>query len=179
MNIFLIGPMGAGKTTVGRQLARRLNFDFYDSDREIEKQSGVDIATIFEFEGESGFRDREVAKIDELTQLNNIVMATGGGAILREENRNYLRARGQVVFLDINLKEQLRRTRNDKKRPLLQTENPQEILRKMRETRYPIYHSLADFEIKSNQKSMRFILQKVLAFCQNQQPPQEISKAND
>ena len=170
MNIFLIGPMGAGKTTIGRQLARRLNFDFYDSDREIEKQSGVDIATIFEFEGERGFRNREVAKIDELTKLSNIVLATGGGAILREENRDHLRARGQVIFLDINLKEQLRRTRNDKKRPLLQTENVSETLQKLRQERFPIYHSLADFEVKSSHKSMRFILQKVLSFCQAQQP---------
>lgn len=166
MNIFLVGPMGAGKTTVGRELARRLKRNFYDSDREIETQSGVDIATIFEFEGEQGFRDREAAMIDKLTQLDDIILATGGGAVLREENRVNLCGRGHVIFLDISLKEQIRRTNKDKKRPLLQTEDRYKTLQKLRQERLPIYQQMADFQVQSGQGNMRHVLQKVLSHCE-------------
>ena len=158
--------MGAGKTTVGRELARRLKRNFYDSDREIETQSGVDIATIFEFEGEQGFRDREAAMIDKLTQLNDIILATGGGAVLRAENRVHLCGRGHVIFLDISLKEQMRRTNKDKKRPLLQTEDRYKTLQKLRQERLPIYQKMADFQVQTGQGNMRHVLQKVLHHCE-------------
>jgi len=127
--IFLIGPMGAGKSSVGRSLASKLGYQFYDSDREIEARCGVDIPTIFDYEGEVGFRDREAAMIDELTALPDIVLATGGGAILREKNRQCLRDRGHVVLLSVELKEQFRRIGLDTKRPLLNTEDPKARLR--------------------------------------------------
>ena len=127
-SIILIGPMGAGKTTVGKQLARRLCRPFFDSDREIEAACGVDIPTIFDFEGEAGFRHREERMIDLLTRKTDIVLATGGGAVLREENRQYLKTRGTVVFLDVNIDVQVERTSRNDSRPLLrqggQTRNP-------------------------------------------------------
>jgi len=128
-SIFLIGPMGAGKSSVGRSLANKLGYDFYDSDREIEARCGVDIPTIFDYEGEIGFRDREAAIIDELTALPDIVLATGGGAILRDANKLCLRDRGHVVLLSVELKEQFRRIGLDTKRPLLHTEDPKARLR--------------------------------------------------
>ena len=127
-NIFLIGPMGAGKTTVGRQLARRLDREFYDSDREIEAACGVDIPTIFDFEGEAGFRCREERMIDLLTAKQDIVLATGGGAVLREENRRVLKSRGVVVFLDVDIDVQVERTSRNNSRPLLQQGDPKACL---------------------------------------------------
>ena len=126
--IFLIGPMGAGKTTIGKQLAQSLGMTFGDSDQEIQRRTGVDIPTIFEYEGEEGFRQREQQAIDDLTQVDNQVLATGGGAILRAENRQHLSARGIVVFLACSPEQQFERTYRDRNRPLLQTEDPLERL---------------------------------------------------
>ncbi|CAG0878785.1 unnamed protein product [Cyprideis torosa] len=161
-NIFLIGPMGAGKTTVGRNIARRLKMDFFDSDKEIERLCGVSIPTIFEYEGEQGFRDRETKIIDELTQRSPILLATGGGSVLREENRRMLRQRGTVFYLRVNLKEQFSRISNDKNRPLLQTENPRETLRQMMLERSPIYESVADYRVNSNGRNMRHVIDQIL-----------------
>jgi len=122
--IFLIGPMGSGKTSVGRALARKIGHRFLDSDREIEARCGVDIPTIFDYEGEAGFRDREARMIDELTRLDDIVLATGGGSVLRQTNRDCLQQRGHVILLSVDLNEQLKRVEHDSSRPLLHTEDP-------------------------------------------------------
>ena len=125
-NIYLVGLMGAGKTTIGRLLAKHLHKTFYDTDHEIERRTGVNIPLIFEVEGETGFRKREISIIEELSHKSNIVMATGGGAILSEENRNNLKQHGTVIYLKANVHELWQRTRNDKNRPLLQTVDPHE-----------------------------------------------------
>jgi shikimate kinase len=119
-SLFLTGPMGAGKSTIGRQLSKRLNKEFHDSDHEIEARTGVDIPLIFELEGEAGFRKREQAIIEELTRIPDIILATGGGAILDPENRRHLSARGRVIYLHATVNQQLKRTRRDRNRPLLQ-----------------------------------------------------------
>ncbi len=161
-SIFLIGPMGAGKSSVGRALATKLDYDFYDSDREIEERCGVDIPTIFDYEGEVGFRDREAAMIDELTALPNIVLATGGGAILRDANRECLRERGHVVLLSVELKEQFRRIGFDTKRPLLHTEDPQGRLAALMEERAPIYAALAHVDIATDSRRMHHVVSRIL-----------------
>jgi shikimate kinase len=143
-NIYLVGLMGAGKTTVGRQLARLLQLPFYDSDKAIEERTGVDIPTIFEFEGEEGFRNREQKMIAQLTELKGIVMATGGGAVLREENRELLMKKGFVVYLHCDVQKLLERTRKDSNRPLLDTEDPKARLETLFEVRQPIYSACAD-----------------------------------
>lgn len=135
--------MGAGKTTIGRTVARLLGRPFFDTDHEIESRCGVRIATIFELEGEAGFRQRETRMIDELSQHSGIVLATGGGAVLRPENRDMLRARGQVVYLDATLPELWRRTRRNRNRPLLQTENPRARLEALFRERDPLYREIA------------------------------------
>ncbi len=157
-SIFLIGPMGAGKTTVGRQLARRLDRAFYDSDREIETACGVDIPTIFDFEGEAGFRCREERMIDLLSSKPEIVLATGGGAVLRESNRQMLRDRGVVVFLDVDIDVQVERTSRNNSRPLLQHGDPRATLMEISEQRGPIYRELAHVHIStSNQRHQRVV----------------------
>src|SRR6266704_695645 len=127
-NIFLIGPMGSGKTAVGRHLARLFRFTFYDSDADIEAKTGVDIAFIFEKEGEAGFRVREKESIDRLTQLPSIVLATGGGAVIDADNRRYLADRGVVVYLETSIDQQLERTRHGRHRPLLNDIDPEQKL---------------------------------------------------
>ncbi|MCB1755656.1 MAG: shikimate kinase AroK [Gammaproteobacteria bacterium] len=165
-NIFLIGPMGAGKSTVGRALARKLKMDFYDSDKEIETLCGVNIPTIFEYEGEAGFRKRETKILQQLTALSPIVLATGGGSVLRPENRKLLAGRGVVIYLHVNLKEQFLRISNDKNRPLLQTDDPRATLRKLMTERAPIYESLADFRVNSNGRNMRYVVERIIKFLQ-------------
>ncbi len=154
--------MGAGKTSVGRALANKLNYTFYDSDREIEARCGVDIPTIFDYEGEPGFRDRESAMIDELTALPNIVLATGGGAVLRDANRHCLRERGYVVLLSVELKEQFRRIGCDTRRPLLHTEDPQAKLKALMEERAPIYKALAHAEIATDSRRMHHVVTRII-----------------
>ncbi len=161
-NIFLIGPMGAGKTTMGRQIARRLNMDFEDSDHAIESHTGVDIALIFEKEGEAGFRKRESAMIDELTQQSHLVLATGGGAVLAEENRRHLQNRGLVIYLHSDIKHLLERVGHDKKRPLLQTANPAATLAEIMKIREPLYRETADIIINTGQQSIRAVINVML-----------------
>src|SRR5262245_30695155 len=142
-NVFLIGPMGSGKTAVGKHLARLLSLDFYDSDVEIEQRTGVDIPYIFEKEGEAGFREREREVIDALTSLDNVVVATGGGAVLMPENRERLASRGCVVYLKTGIQQQLERTRHGRQRPLLYTEDPEARLKELMTHRAPLYESIA------------------------------------
>ena len=151
--------MGAGKTTIGRQLARRMGMDFFDSDREIERVAGVDVAMIFEFEGEAGFRKRERRAIKELARKHGIVAATGGGAVLAEENRLCLTRSGTVIYLDTGVEEQLRRTRHDKKRPLLDTPDPRQALLDLAELRNPLYQSIADIRISTEGRNARSVIQ--------------------
>lgn len=160
-SIFLIGPMGAGKTTVGRQLARRLNQPFFDSDREIESSCGVDIPTIFDFEGESGFRCREERMIDFLTSKENIVLGTGGGAVLREANRDRLKKRGVVVFLDVDIDVQVERTSRNNSRPLLQQGDPRATLLEISRKRGPIYRELAHVHISTSNQRHQKVVDKI------------------
>ena len=137
-NIFLVGPMGAGKSTIGRHLAQQLHMEFVDSDTVIEERTGADIAWVFDVEGEDGFRVREETVINDLTEEQGIVLATGGGSINSKENRNRLSARGVVVYLETTIKSNLR-TNRDKKRPLLQTDNPRDVLESLAGERNPLY----------------------------------------
>jgi shikimate kinase len=141
---YLIGPMGSGKTAVGRQLARDLKLRFKDSDTEIERRTGVDIAYIFEKEGESGFRAREKEVIVSLTALDNVVVATGGGAILDPANRACLKANGTVIYLHTSVEEQLKRTARGVTRPLLMHEDPRAVLERLMTIRSPLYEEIAD-----------------------------------
>jgi shikimate kinase len=161
-NIFLIGPMGAGKTTMGRQIAKRLHMDFEDSDHAIEEHTGADIPLIFEKEGEDGFRKREILIIDELSQRPNLVLATGGGAILAAENREHLKNRGIVIYLHSDIKYLIERTRHDKNRPLLQTPDPAAKLRELMTIREPLYRETADIIINTGQQSIKAVINTLL-----------------
>lgn len=160
-NIFLVGMMGAGKTSVGRVLAKRLNKVFYDSDHVIEERTGVKIPVIFEIEGESGFRHRESAVLDELTALDDVVLATGGGAVLAQENRDRLRTRGTVVYLRASVKDLLNRTRHDKNRPLLQTADPRARLNELYEMRDPLYREVAHVTIDTGSQSLTTLVNRL------------------
>jgi len=161
--IFLVGPMGAGKSTIGRLIARALKLEFLDADTEIEQRTGADIPWIFDVEGEAGFRDREQQVIAELTQRNRIVLATGGGVVLRAENRRALSSRGFVIYLKTTLEEQLRRTGGDRKRPLLNVDDPERVLRELTEQRHPLYAEIADLSVESDSSSPKVVAQRVLA----------------
>ncbi|GIC76192.1 MAG: shikimate kinase [Moritella dasanensis] len=161
-NIFLIGPMGAGKSTIGRQLASQLHLDFIDSDHEIERRTGADISWVFDVEGEAGFRVREAEVIDDLTQEQGIVLATGGGSILSKESRNYLSARGVVVYLETTIDKQLVRTSRDKRRPLLQTEEPRDVLETLADDRNPLYEEIADFTVKTDEQSAKIVANQII-----------------
>ena len=160
-NVFLIGPMGAGKSTVGKILADELGLEFLDTDREIEERTGADIAWIFDVEGEEGFRKREAAMLDELTARTGVLVATGGGAILREENRKRLVSRGTVVYLDAPLEQQVERTGHDRNRPLLQDGNPREILEGMHAERDPLYREVADHVFRADKRSARMLASEI------------------
>ena len=161
-NIFLIGPMGAGKTTIGRQLANRLKLPFIDSDHEIVERAGADIPWIFDVEGEAGFRDRESRIIDELTQKEGVVLATGGGAVLREQNRNCLKKRGLVVYLQTSIDMQMERTEKDKNRPLLQSANPRDVLQKLAQQRNTIYEQAAHVTVNTNCNQVKIVVNKIV-----------------
>ncbi len=160
-NIILVGLMGAGKSTIGRNIAKRLNKDFYDSDRVIEERTGVDISTIFEIEGEQGFRDREEQVIEELCQMNNVVIATGGGSILRERSRKNMRKHGHVVYLRTSAELLYSRIRYDKSRPLMQTSSPLDTLKKLLSDREPYYLELADTIIKTGKQKAGVIIRRL------------------
>ncbi len=160
-NIFLVGLMGAGKTTMGRLLARHRNMEFLDSDHEIELRCGVSISTIFEIEGEAGFRKREAVVIDELTQRHGIVLATGGGAVLNEDNRRHLKERGTVVYLRGHPHELYLRTRHDKNRPLLQTEDPLTRLQSLYDQRHPLYMETADIVLDTGRQNVHCLVRKL------------------
>ena len=169
-NVFLVGPMGAGKTTIGRQLARLLKRDFLDSDREIEQRTGVNIPLIFELEGEAGFRARERGVIDDLTQLPEIVLATGGGAILDPENRKHLSERGTVVYLETSVEQQLARTGRDRNRPLLHTEDPKRRLEALIAVRDPLYREIADLTLLTDGRTARDVVNQILRVIKPSRP---------
>ncbi|GMR19495.1 MAG: shikimate kinase AroK [Gammaproteobacteria bacterium] len=160
-NIFLIGPMGAGKSTIGRHLATLFKKDFVDVDQELVKRTGADISLIFDVEGESGFRKRESAMIKELTGRDNIVLATGGGAILAEENRKLLRSRGYVVYLQADIDTLLERTQKDKSRPLLQNVDRRKTFEEMMAFREPLYIQESDIIIRTDQRPPATVAKEV------------------
>lgn len=157
-NIFLIGPMGAGKSTIGKLLAQQLNWRFIDSDKEIETRTGASIPLIFEIEGEQGFRDREANIIDELTTGANLVLATGGGAILRSENRDALKNRGTVVYLHATVAQQAERTAFDTQRPLLQTGDRTAKLSALMQEREPLYRDCADIIVETQGRTPKAVV---------------------
>jgi len=153
--------MGAGKSTIGRLLSSELKLDFIDSDKIIEERCGANIPWIFDKEGEAGFREREEQVIDELTQQGGIVLATGGGAVMRDINRRNLSARGTVVYLCTSVEQQLARTAKDKNRPLLQNDNPEQILRDLFAKRDPLYREVADIVIQTDRRNPRWVVQEL------------------
>lgn len=161
-NIFLIGPMGAGKSTVGRQLAKTLNMEFVDCDREIEQRTGVTIAIIFEVEGEEGFRKRERDMIEQLTEREGIVLATGGGVVLDEDNRSRLRTRGFAIYLNAPIDLLVERTARDRQRPLLQTGDPKEKLVALATEREPLYQQVADMVVKTDRRTARHVVKEIV-----------------
>ena len=160
-NIFLIGPMGSGKTAVGKHLARLFRFTFHDSDADIEAKTGVDIPFIFEKEGEAGFRIREKESIDRLTRLDSIVLATGGGAVIDEANRRALAERGVVVYLATSVDQQLERTRHARHRPLLQAADPEQKLRELMMRRAMLYAEIADLTVTTDGRRVQLVAEEI------------------
>lgn len=154
--------MGAGKSTIGKQLAAALKLDFADSDREIQNRTGVDIPTIFEFEGEQGFRKREAAVIEEISQRDRLVLATGGGVVTVADNRRNLSARGFVIYLSCSTDQQFERTAKDKGRPLLDTENPKKTLDALMEVRDPLYRETADMVVSTEQRGASSVVKEII-----------------
>ena len=170
-NIFLVGMMGAGKTTVGKLLAQQLGKIFVDSDDEIQQRTGVAIMHIFDVEGEAGFRQREANAIRELVKLNNIVLATGGGAVLNEQNRDALRRNGIVIYLKSTVQDLWQRTRHDRNRPLLQTVDPRAKLKELYEQRDPLYTQVADLAVPTGKQNVHSLVlqlqQEINQFTKN------------
>jgi shikimate kinase len=160
-NIFLIGPMGSGKTAVGRHLARLFNYTFHDSDADIEAKTGVDIAFIFEKEGEAGFRIRERESIDRLTRLESIVLATGGGAVIDPANRTALAERGAVVYLATSVNQQIERTRHGRHRPLLHDTDPEQRLQELMSRRAMLYAEIADLTITTDGRRVQLVAEEI------------------
>ncbi len=154
--------MGAGKSTIGRLLAKELRLPFKDSDKEIEQRTGADIPWIFDVEGEQGFREREQSMIAELCQLDGVVLATGGGAVLRAANREALKAGGRVIYLFTSLEQQLERTSRDRNRPLLRAEDPGKVLRELMAIRDPLYREIADIVVQTDERPPRMVVQEIL-----------------
>lgn len=160
-NIYLVGPMGAGKSTIGRVLAAELHLNFRDSDRVIEERTGANIPWIFDMEGEEGFRDRESTVLAELAKEQNIVIATGGGIVLRESNRAIMKASGYVCYLTASIDQLVERTARDKKRPLLQVDNPRQRIIDLLAMRDPLYRDAADFIINTDKRSPKVVAQEI------------------
>jgi shikimate kinase len=167
--VFLIGPMGSGKSTIGKQLAAALGLEFRDSDHEIQLRTGVDIPTIFAFEGETGFRAREKGVIEALTAIDGQVLATGGGAILDPDNRRVLASRGVVVYLHCSPEQQHHRTSHDRNRPLLQTEDPLQRLRELMAVRDPLYRETADLVVSTEKRSALTVTKEIVRLLQERQ----------
>lgn len=161
-NLILVGMMGAGKTTVGRLLARKLGRTFYDSDHEIEARTGVRIPVIFEIEGEPGFRRRETEELARLTALDRVVLATGGGAVLSKENRALLRSHGTVIYLHAQPRDLWQRTRHDKSRPLLQTADPRAKVEELYRARDALYRDVADIVVETGRQSVNVLVNQLL-----------------
>jgi len=162
-NIFLIGPMGAGKSTIGREIADRLHLEFFDSDQEIERRTGADIAWVFDLEGEEGFRRREETVIEDLSEKQGIVLATGGGSVISTNVRNHLSARGIVVYLETTIDKQVARTQRDRRRPLLQTsEEPRTVLENLAVERNPFYEEIADIIVQTDDQSAKVVAHKII-----------------
>lgn len=154
--------MGAGKSTIGRLLAKELRLPFKDSDKEIEHRTGADIPWIFDVEGEQGFREREQCVIADLCEAPGIVLATGGGAVMRSENRAALHRGGRVVYLHASVEQQINRTARDRNRPLLRTLDPGKVLRELLATRDPLYREIADIIIETDERPPRMVVQEIL-----------------
>ena len=161
-NVFLIGPMGAGKSAVGRQLARMLHVPFMDSDEEVENRTGVDIPFIFEKEGEAGFRGREAKAVDDLSRMDGVVLATGGGAVLDADSRSRLGARGFVVYLKTSVEQQLQRTTRGRQRPLLENEDPRKVLEDLLTEREPLYLEIADLTVDTDGRKVNAVANEIL-----------------
>lgn len=170
-NVFLIGPMGSGKTAVGRHLARIMRFTFHDSDADIEARTGVDIAFIFEKEGEAGFRIREKESIERLTRLQSIVLATGGGAVIEEDNRRALSERGVVVYLATSIDQQLERTRHARHRPLLNDIDPEQRLHELMLRRATLYTQIADFTVPTDGRRVQLVADEIHQALRRTQAP--------
>lgn len=160
-NIYLVGPMGAGKSTIGRVLAAELHLGFRDSDKVIEDRTGADIPWIFDMEGEEGFRDRESAVLDELANTQDFVIATGGGIILRPQNRERMKSSGYVCYLTASIDQLVERTARDRKRPLLQVENPRQKIIDLVALRDPLYREAADFVVNTDRRSPKVVAQEI------------------
>ncbi len=174
--MFLVGPMGSGKTTIGQKLAQRLGLEFHDTDQEIQSRTGVDISLIFEIEGEEGFRDREARVLDELTSRDGVLVATGGGAVLREANRRHLRERGVVIYLQASVQQQLARLRHDKTRPLIQFDDRQARLEELASQRDPLYAALADFTFPARNRSVDASVDHILKALESAENSNEASQ---
>lgn len=170
-NIFLIGPMGSGKTTIGKQLAKMLKLDFYDCDHELERQTGASVNLIFDVEGEAGFRVRESRILEQLTAKKGVLISTGGGVIVKEENRSLLHSRGFVVYLKTSIENQLKRLSQDKSRPLLQAEDRDQRLRDLAKVRNPLYHATADLVFCTHDKSVHKTAKELYSAIQQQVNP--------
>src|SRR5580698_5749378 len=170
-NIFLIGPMGSGKTAVGRHLARLFQYTFHDSDADIEAKTGVDIPFIFEKEGEPGFRLREREAIDRLTRLESIVLATGGGAVIDPMNREVLAQRGAVVYLVTSVNQQIERTRHGRHRPLLQDTDPEKKLKELMDRRAALYAEIADVTVTTDGRRVQTVAEEIHQELRKAQQP--------
>ena len=166
-HIILIGPMGAGKSTIGRLLSESLEADFVDLDKEIEERSGATIPWIFDIEGEEGFRERETQTLLDVLAAAPVILATGGGCILKLENRQCIYQGGLVIYLAASVEQQIIRTAKDKNRPLLQTANPEKVLREMAKVRTPIYQETAHLSVDTNSKPPKLVVQEIIQFTQN------------
>ncbi|ACE85168.1 shikimate kinase AroK [Cellvibrio japonicus] len=166
-NVFLVGPMGAGKSTIGRLLAAELDFVFRDSDRVIEERTGADIPWIFDMEGEEGFRERESAVLSELAEERASVIATGGGIVLRELNRQLMKSSGYVCYLTASIDQLVERTARDKKRPLLQVENPRQKIIDLVTLRDPLYRDAADVIVNTDRRPPKSVAQEIAALVKN------------